>query len=331
LLVDLNKPLELADLELTALKIGQVLVKVIASGICGSQLHEIKGFKGNGKFLPHLMGHEGFGEVLEVGVGVTKIKTGDKVVMHWRVSEGLEAEFPNYIYKGQKISSGKITTLSELSIVSENRLTKVPKDTNEIFGALLGCAITTAFGVIENEAKLRFGETVAVIGCGGLGLSLIQAAKIRGAGLIYGVDSNNYKKIRAEESGAFMFLNSIEDLTSQVDVVIDTTGKTQLWNIGIGKLRTGGRMVLIGQPKPGESFSLTDPMKLFANTGIKIIATQGGKSNPTEDIPRYLDLFETGLINLDLLVSHEFQLADINTAIDTLISGDCARIIIKVS
>lgn len=331
LLVDLNKPLEIADLELTALKVGQVLVRIIASGICGSQLQDIRGFKGNGRFLPHLMGHEGFGEVLEIGVGVTKIKVGDKVVMHWRVGGGLESEFPNYIYNGKIISSGKITTLSEQSIVSENRLTVVPNDTNEIFGALLGCAITTAFGVIENEAKVRFGEIVAVIGCGGLGLSLIQAANIRGASLIYGVDSNNYKKKRAELSGADEFLNSIKDLSSQVDVVIDTTGKTELWNIGITKLRTGGRMILLGQPKPEENFLLNDPMKLFSNTGIKIIATQGGKSNPTEDIPRYLDLFKTGRIDLDLLVSHEFQLANINTAIDTLISGDCARIIIKVS
>jgi S-(hydroxymethyl)glutathione dehydrogenase/alcohol dehydrogenase len=331
LLVELNKPLELADLDLTPLKVGQVLVRIIASGICGSQLHEIRGFKGNGKFLPHLMGHEGFGEVLEIGVGVTKLKVGDKVVMHWRVGTGLESEFPNYIYKGNTISSGKITTLSELSIVSENRLTVVPKDTNEIFGALLGCAITTAFGVIENEAKIRFGEKVAVIGCGGLGLSLIQAAKIRGASLIYGVDSNNYKKVRVEQSGASEFFNSIDDLSSQVDVVIDTTGKTELWNMGVTKIRAGGRMILIGQPKPEESFFLSDPLKLFSNTGIKIIATQGGKSNPTEDIPRYLDLFKTGRIDLNLLVSHQFQLANINTAIDTLTSGDCARVIIKVS
>jgi len=156
-LTKINEPLEIKNVELTDLKIGQVLVKIKVSGLCGAQLQEIAGQKGNEKFLPHLMGHEGCGWVQDIGPGVSKVKIGDKVVMHWRVGEGIEAEFPSYILDGKKMSSGKVTTLSEYSIVSENRLTVVPDDTPDELCALLGCGLTTALGTINNEAELKFG------------------------------------------------------------------------------------------------------------------------------------------------------------------------------
>ena len=105
ILEKIDAPLVVKDVELTPLSIGQVLVKVLVSGLCGSQLHEIRGHKGNAKFLPHLMGHEGCGIVEEVGPGVTTVNVGDKVVMHWRPGSGLESPFPNYILDGKKISS----------------------------------------------------------------------------------------------------------------------------------------------------------------------------------------------------------------------------------
>ena len=138
ILKELNAPLLIKKVELTELQVGQVLVRVLTSGLCGAQLHEIRGHKGNAKFLPHLMGHEGCGIVEEVGAGVTTVAPGDKVVMHWRVGAGIEAPFPSYILDGKKISSGKVTTLSEYSIVSENRLTTVPHDTSNHLSALLG-------------------------------------------------------------------------------------------------------------------------------------------------------------------------------------------------
>ena len=112
----LNYPLAIREIFPTQLLPGQVYVKVLASGLCGAQLHEIRGHKGNGKFLPHLMGHEGCGIVKEVGPGVTTVKEGDKVVMHWRPGEGMESPFPNYILDGKTISSGKVTTLSLIHI-----------------------------------------------------------------------------------------------------------------------------------------------------------------------------------------------------------------------
>ena len=187
----LNYPLAIREVFPTELLPGQVYVKVLASGLCGAQLHEIRGHKGNGKFLPHLMGHEGCGIVKEVGPGVTTVQEGDKVVMHWRPGSGIESEFPKYHLGEKIISSGKCTTLSEFSIVSENRLTKVPYDTPTVLAAMLGCSLTTALGIIDNECNLKFGESVAVIGCGGVGLNLIQAAKMKSAHPVYGVDIND--------------------------------------------------------------------------------------------------------------------------------------------
>ena len=163
ILEKIDAPLAIREVDLTPLKFGQVLVKILVSGLCGAQLHEIRGHKGNAKFLPHLMGHEGCGIVDKVGLGVTTVKPGDKVVMHWRPGSGVEAPFPNYILDGKTISSGKVTTLSEYSIVSENRLTSIPADTPSVLAAMLGCSLTTALGIIDNECDLKFGESVAIL------------------------------------------------------------------------------------------------------------------------------------------------------------------------
>ena len=146
------------------------------------------------------MGHEGCGIVEEIGPGVTTVKVGDKVVMHWRKGDGIESNFPSYIYNDKKMSSGKVTTISEYSVVSENRLTTVPDDTPEELCALLGCAMTTAIGTITNEAQVKFGESVLVVGCGGLGLHLIEAAKLSNAYPIIGIDITDEKEELSKET-----------------------------------------------------------------------------------------------------------------------------------
>ena len=165
ILEKIDHPLVVADVALTEIKFGQVAVKIIVSGVCGAQLQEIAGQKGNAKFVPHLLGHEGCGIVECVGEGVTRVKVGDTVILHWKKGEGIESPFPEYIYDGRKISSGKITTLSEKSIVSENRLTPVPQNIPDEFCALLGCGLSTALGIVNYDANIKFGETVLVIGC----------------------------------------------------------------------------------------------------------------------------------------------------------------------
>ena len=133
ILVEQNKPLVIEDIEIpNTLKYGQVLVKIIYSTICGAQINEYLGTKGPDKFLPHLLGHEGSGIVEKCGPGVTTVKRGDKVVLHWRKGSGIQSETPSYVLNGEKINAGWVTTFSEYSVVSENRLTTIPKNSDMI-------------------------------------------------------------------------------------------------------------------------------------------------------------------------------------------------------
>ena len=329
ILEKLNSPLVIRELVLTELKIGQVLVKVIVSGICGSQLHEISGNKGNGKFLPHLMGHEGCGLVEEIGPGVTKVKPGDKVVMHWRPGHGIESDFPKYNLNGKDFSSGKVNTLTEKAIVSENRITVVPPDTNAEFAALLGCSLTTALGVIDNESNLRFGERVAVVGCGGVGLNVLTAARLRGAGEIHAVDNATAKNELCLEHGATFFHTNVAELPSGIDLAIDTTGVPEVISEIFLKLSNNGRILLLGQPNPGQSLVFPEALRLFNGIGLSIRASQGGSTVPQDDIPRYIDLLKLGLLSVDKLITHRFDLIEINLAFETLKSGTAGRIMIN--
>lgn len=330
-LVEINAPLAVRDVELTELKVGQVLVKVLVSGLCGAQLHEIRGHKGNAKFLPHLMGHEGCGVVEAVGDGVTTVKVGDKVVMHWRLGTGIEAPFPSYVLDGKSMSSGKVTTLNEYSIVSENRLTTVPQDTPPELCAILGCALTTAMGIIDNEVDLKFGESVAVIGTGGVGLNLIQAAAMKSACPIIAVDNNLSKAQMCLDLGASKFYTSIDQIEGKLDIVIDTTGIPEVISQGISILSNTGRMILVGQPAPGKFVEVMNAVNLFNGIGQSIKATQGGKTNPQEDIPRYIRLHKEGLLDVSKLITHTFTLDQINEAFDLLKSGNAGRIMIKIA
>ena len=330
ILEKIDAPLAVRDVELTELKFGQVLVKVLVSGLCGAQLHEIRGHKGNAKFLPHLMGHEGCGIVEEVGLGVTTVKPGDKVVMHWRLGEGMEAPFPNYVLDGKTISSGKVTTLSEYSIVSENRVTAIPPETPSVLAAMLGCSLTTAMGIIDNECDLKFGETVAIIGCGGVGLNLIQAATMRSPLKIYGVDINRKMIDLTYIMGATLFTESINDIEKSIDVIIDTTGIPQVIADAYNKLAPSGRLILVGQPAPGKSVELPNAVSMFDGTGKSVKATQGGGTIPHVDIPRYIDLASRGIISYEQLHTDTFTLDEVNDAFDLLKSGSAGRIMIKI-
>ena len=330
-LEELNQPLAIRDVELTQLTIGQVLVRVIVSGLCGSQLHEINGFKGNGKFLPHLMGHEGCGIVEEIGPGVTTVQAGDKVVMHWRPGSGIEANFPTYKLNGKPFSSGKVTTLSEQAIVSENRLTTVPADTDPELAALLGCSLTTALGIIDNQSQLKFGETVAVIGCGGVGLNLISGAILKGAAAVYGIDSIAEKEVLVLSQGASQFLGSTSELPEKVDLILDTTGSPGVISDAFKSLTNEGRIILVGQPAPGVEIVIPNAIQLFSGKGQTIRATQGGDTQPQTDIPKYLRFFESRKIEIAKLITHRYKLDLINTAFETLKSGSSGRIMIETS
>ncbi len=332
--------LVVGEVGLTDLTFGQVLVKVLVSGFCGSQLQEIAGNKGNAKFVPHLMGHEGCGIVEEIGTEVTRVKKGDKVVMHWRKGDGIESDFPSYTYKGKTMRSGKVTTLSEYSIVSENRITSVPQDTPNDLCALLGCGLSTALGTINQEADVKFGESVLIVGAGGLGVNLIQAAKLAGAYPIVVADIFENKRETCENMGAHLFVNSkessiVEELhkkfgVKEMDVIIDTSGSKQAIESTIPFLSGIGRYIMVGQPKPGESIELHAALHLFSGEGKTIKATQGGKFSPSKDILRYVQLHKAGILNTDGIITHRMKLDEINDAIGLIRQGQAGRILIEM-
>src|SRR4051812_13327872 len=189
ILVESRKPLVIDQIELPdALDVGQVLVEILHTSICGAQINEIEAAKGPDKFLPHLLGHEASARVIETGPGVTTVKPGDTVVLHWRPGQGIQSPTPAYKWRGKKLNAGWVTTFNKHAIVSENRMTVISPGYDLKAAPLLGCAVTTAAGVINNDAKVRIGESVVVFGVGGVGLNVVQFAELAGAYPIVAVD-----------------------------------------------------------------------------------------------------------------------------------------------
>jgi S-(hydroxymethyl)glutathione dehydrogenase/alcohol dehydrogenase len=329
ILTELKSPLIIAEIEIPQeLKVGQVLVKVHYSGICGSQLGEIDGAKGEDKYLPHLLGHEASGTVIYIGPGVTRVKTGQKVVLHWRKGAGIEGELPNYMWNGKKVNAGWVTTFSEYSIVSENRMTVIPENSNLEVAALFGCAVTTGFGVIENNAKLRIGESVVVFGAGGIGLNVIQAADMVSAYPIIAVDTYDNRLELAKQMGATHTINSartdatvaIAEIMQQakVDVFIDNTGAPAIIQLGYSITKPQGRVILVGVPKAGNNISI---FSLPLHFGKVLTGSQGGNCQPNEDIPRLFNLFNQDKMKLKELITNIYSLDEINTAIASIRNG----------
>ena len=317
--------IEILDVQPTPLKRGQVLVRVLYAGLCGSQVEEYFGRKGNYKFIPHLMGHEGYGIVESVGEDVTSVRVHDYVVMHWRPGKGIESDFPKYVLNDEIITSGKVTAFSQYAIVSENRVTAVPfAVADPTFFPLLGCAITTAFGVVENELSLRYLDSAYVIGCGGLGLHIVQAI-VRNGGIAYAYDikeSETLKGLVGKAGGHFI---KPGQLGTKVDHIIDTTGNIEaIKSVVRNSLKVGGNVILVahGVSKEEVRNSIDHPFGY-------VIETEGGRCNPSEDIIRLSSRQYTN--PLETFVDMTFSLWDIDKAFDHLINGRVnGRILIEV-
>lgn len=330
-LVQLKQPLEIVELEIPALSCGQVLVRVICSGVCGSQLGEIDGAKGPDPYLPHLLGHEGCAEVLEVGPGVGRVKAGDRVVLHWRKASGIEAAPAQYASARGPVNSGWVVSLARHAVVSENRLTPVSLSTPPEVAALLGCAITTGMGVINNDARLTVGESLLILGAGGVGLSVIQAARMAGAFPIVAVDRFENRLSLAREMGADHALHSSTDNIEEIlrslapakgyDIAIESTGLVSLIETAYRLTQPQGRVILVGVPRAGEKATIhTLPLHF----GKVLTGSHGGSAQPEQDIPRYLRLFEAGRLPVQRLVSRHYPLDEVNRAITDMRNGELA-------
>lgn len=340
ILVERNNPLVIAEVQMPQeLSLGQVLVRVCYSSICGSQLNEIEEVKGPDPYRPHLLGHEGAGIVLRVGPGVKSVKAGDHVVLHWRPGQGIQSEPPVYQWNGRRVNAGWVTTFNEYAVVSENRLTVIPKDFDLRLAPLFGCAITTALGVINNDAQVKIGQSVVVFGVGGVGLNIVQAAAMVSAYPIVAVDLFDFKLALAKKFGATYGINSKETTDVQTpihhyvgeagaDVVIDTTGSSRVIEMAYDLTHPEGKTILVGVPRRGDSVSIyTLPLHYK-----KILTgSHGGSSQPHLDIPRYIRLYRAQLLHLEGLVTHEFSLDEINEAMDLLRLGAAGRILINMT
>lgn len=323
ILTQLNEPLEIVSVTPGPLSYGQVLVKVIASGICGAQLQEIRGEKGGP--LPHLLGHEGCGIVEEVGAGVTRVLPGDKVVMHWRKAAGIESDFPTYAVQGRQITSGRVVTFAEQAICSENRLTRVPADTDAELCALLGCGLSTALATIESETH-GFGERILVVGCGGLGMALLGSLHLAVPAHVCCCDVHENKRRFAEIHADSFYNVAHEALEGEFDLILDTAGAPATTEQALEHLAPSGRCVLIGQPAPGRPVCIKNARRMFDGEGKTIRATQGGGFRPDLDIARYLRVSSSLFVHG--LVTHRVALAQINHALDLVRAGEAGRVLV---
>jgi Zn-dependent alcohol dehydrogenase len=333
ILCEPNTPLIVDEVRLPErLEYGQVLMRVLVSGICGAQLQEIAGLKGNIEHMPHLLGHEGCGIVEKTGPGVSRMAVGDKCVMHWRKAAGIDAAFPWYGWN-EVIGGGKVTTFNEKAVVSENRLTPVPPQTPNDLCALLGCSLSTALGTIETEAAVKFGESVLIVGVGGLGCNLIRCAKMANAYPIVAADVHESKRDLARILGADCYLDFSGnwEYHERFNVIIDTAGTNRSMEITLPFLAPSGRYIMVGQPKPGESIAMVNACHMFQGDGKTVKATQGGRFQPHLDIPRYVRLYEAGLLDLTHIITTRLPLNHINEGIDLVRTGQAGRVIIDMT
>jgi S-(hydroxymethyl)glutathione dehydrogenase/alcohol dehydrogenase len=333
-----RKPLVVDEIALPdTLDAGQVLVKVLHTTICGAQINEIDAVKGPDKFLPHLLGHEASAQVIEIGPGVTSVKPGDTVVLHWRPSQGIQSKPPAYSWRGQKLNAGWVTTFNDHAVISENRMTVIPADFDLKVAPLFGCAVTTAAGVVNNDAELKIGESVVVFGVGGVGLNVVQFAHLAGGNPIVAVDLLEHKLEMARRRGATHAINAaqVADVAAAVRVIvgdkgpdkaIETTGVKQVIEMAYDLTHADGTCVLVGVPN--EKVSI---YTLPIHFNKVLTGSHGGDARPHVDIPRIIRLIRAGRLSFDGIITDEFPLSKINAALDLVRSGKAGRVLLNVA
>jgi S-(hydroxymethyl)glutathione dehydrogenase/alcohol dehydrogenase len=338
LLVQTGTPLVLAEIDIPALKPGQVLVEIAYSGVCGTQVMECRGDKGEDKWVPHCLGHEGSGVVLETGAAVTKVRAGDRVVLSWIKGSGIEAGGAVYDWDGRKVNAGGVTTFQRHAVVSENRLTLLPGELPMDIAVLLGCAAPTGMGAVDNVLKVDAGNAVAVFGTGGIGLNALMAAALAGAMPVIGIDPNPARRALAKVFGATHVIDpSAGDVLAEirkivphgVDLAVESSGQPAVMEQAVNATRPqGGRAVVIGNARHGARLSL-DPAVF--NQGKSLLGTWGGDSVPDRDFGRFGRLLASGRFPVRDLLSKPYALEQADRALQDLAAGAVGRPLIDMS
>jgi len=334
-----GEPLRIVELTIPPLKRGQVLVDVAYSGVCHSQLNEVRGHKGPDRYLPHTLGHEGSGIVVAIGDGVTKTVPGDRVVLSWLKGSG--ADIPGFVYESAQgsINSGAISTFMRRTVTCENRVTVISQSMPLKLAALLGCAIPTGAGVVFNTSGLKRGDSFAVFGVGGIGLCAVMAAAVVGAAPIIAVDVIPEKLAKARELGATHTLDAtggdpvaaVRNLTGGkgVSVSFECAGRVAAMEAAFESVTSGGGLCIIAGNPPHDHTMRINPFSLIG--GKRIMGTWGGESRPDTDIPRYVDMFVNGRLTLESLATEEYPLDEVDRALDALEAGRVVRAMIRMN
>jgi len=335
-LYEINEPLVIEEVEVPKPDFGQVLVKVFASGLCHTQVDNVRGKYGKDSYLPHLLGHEGAGIVESVGPGVTHVSPGDHVILSWIKGAGINAQPPKY-HKGKKvINAGFVTTFNEYTLASENRVTKIRDDMPFDKASLIGCAVSTGLGAVFNESKVIPGSTVAIFGIGGIGLNILQGAALVNTLKIIAVDIYVHKLDIARQFGATHVINAkkkdpvkeIMKITDGkgVEYAFESAGQKVSMEQAYQSASNTGLVNLVGNPPYNQKICID---AVQTHYGKRLRGGHGGNVHPEIDFARYIDLYMAKKLKLDELITHRYSLEKINDAINDLEKGTVGRAVIE--
>ncbi len=332
----INSPLIISDsIKFNKLEYGQVLIKIYYTGICKSQIFEIYNGRNNKKYIPHLLGHEATGIVIDKHKSVKKVKKKDRVILTWLKCKGIQSKNPVYFDNSKKINSGSVTTFSTISIVSENRLLKLPKDISFRKGVILGCAFPTGAGMIINYIKKPTNKKIAFVGLGGVGVSALLASINLNFKEIYCFELNKKKKnflINNIKSKTKIIYSSIDikkvkKYKNYFDFVIENSGSVNGIQDGFKMLKNNGIMVFGSHPHKNKKIKL-DPFDFIK--GKKIYGSWGGGLDYEKNCNRIFKIFRS-IKNFDRLFNQNiYSLDNINNAIQDLKSSKVLRPIVKL-
>jgi S-(hydroxymethyl)glutathione dehydrogenase/alcohol dehydrogenase len=347
-----NQPLTIEQVDIDKPQAHEVLVRTVASGVCHSDLHFVDGLYP--LQAPAVLGHEAAGIVEAVGDQVTYVKPGDHVILclsvycgeceycltgrtHLCQSRPMRArtERPRLMWQGQPVTQfANLSSYAEQMLVHEHSVVKIREDMPLDRAALIGCGVTTGLGAVLNTAKIEPGSTVAVFGCGGVGLSAIQGARIAGARTIIAVDVYEHKLSLARELGATHSVDAssrdpveaIRELTGGgVDYSFEAIGLKKAAEQCFDCIRPGGTATIIGMIPMGQKVELDGYMFLREK---KIQGSSMGSNRFRVDMPRYIDFYMQGRLRLDEMITRRGRLEDVNDAFRAMKAGEVARTVL---
>ncbi|HUQ58893.1 S-(hydroxymethyl)mycothiol dehydrogenase [Lentzea sp.] len=347
-----GQPVELTSVLVPDPGPGEAVVKVQACGVCHTDLHYREG--GINDEFPFLLGHEAAGVVESVGEGVTDLEPGDFVVLNWRAVCGtcracrrgkpwycfstFNASQPMTLTDGTKLSPALgIGAFAEKTLVHSGQCTKVDPSARAAAVGLLGCGVMAGVGAAVNTGGVTRGDSVAVIGCGGVGDGAIAGARLAGAAKIIAVDTDPRKLEWAKGFGATHTINArevddvvtaIQDLTDSfgADVVIDAVGRPETWKQAFYARDLAGTVVLVGVPTP--DMQLEMPLIDFFSRGGSLKSSWYGDCLPSRDFPMLVDLYQQGRFDLDAFVTEEIALDGVEGAFEKMHHGDVLRSVV---